>query len=138
MTEFKTFSKQDLFQAIRRKCGIEGLQSMLETNPELCHAEIDRSTALQFALEVNAPAQVVEALLKAGSDVNKDVDGWAPLHIGLLNGCDPKLLQILIRAGAKLEGQTVNVNCFGSQSHKFVLTSMVIVKVYSVNSSYSI
>lgn len=64
-----------------------------------------RSTPLMFAAAYSDDPAVVEALIKAGSDVNADGDrGYTPLIWAAKENKNPAVVEALIKAGADVNG----------------------------------
>ena len=73
-------------------------------------AASDGTTDLHRAISVDAPAEKVEALIKAGADVNaKNRYGVTPLSLAAAGG-DARILRLLLEAGASLKAADASLS----------------------------
>src|SRR6185312_2616388 len=73
-------------------------------------AASDGTTDLHRAISVDAPAENVEALIKAGADVNaKNRYGVTPLSLAAAGG-DARILRLLLEAGASLKAADASLS----------------------------
>ncbi len=79
--------------------------ALLAAKSDVHLTSLDGETALHFALgcHLHDNSEVVEALLKAGSDFNApDGAGRLPLDIARFNYCSQNIIEMLVQAGAKM------------------------------------
>jgi len=92
-------------------------------------------SALFAAIQSNAPASIVETLLRGGADVMAIMSpvrgaGWSILHSAAFNDSDQETMDVLIRAGADLDYRLPNVSSdrhyFEEVTTKIELTNCII------------
>lgn len=60
-----------------------------------------------FAAVQRSDQETIDVLLKAGADINKRTDWWAG-GFGVLDDCDPGLLDFLVERGARLDAHSAS------------------------------
>lgn len=89
------------------------VSEVLKKHPEL-RAKIDEplpdySFGIQalFAAVQRSDRETIDVLLKAGANINKRTDWWAG-GFGVLDDCDPGLVDFLVERGAKLDAHSAS------------------------------
>ncbi|KAJ5076184.1 ankyrin repeat ph and sec7 domain containing protein secg-related [Anaeramoeba ignava] len=90
--------KTPLMVAIMNGARWETVDYLAEVEPKsICLEDTDENTALHLACQFNHKFQIIDSLIKKGSNVKKaNREGWTPLHYAVFHDADIAVIDLLL------------------------------------------